>query len=202
MQVLAAATAVSKAMEAVQQIQELAKASEDAQKQSITLSITAGSSRSQSTQRSESNTTADSSVIAGKGLNLIATGAGKDSNVTVSGSQLAGQDLLIEADNAINLQAANNTSEQHSKDSSSSAAVGVAIGVGKDGIKAGVTVSGSVSRGHADGTDTSFTITRVIGGNSVTLNGGGNANLKGAMVTAPNVRGSIGGALPPEVRGS
>ncbi len=109
---------------------------------------------------------------------------------------------MIEADNAINPQAAKNTSEQHSKDSSSSAAVGVAIGVGKDGIKAGVTASGSVSRGNADGTDTSFTTTRVIGGNSVTLNAGGNANLKGAMITAPNVRGSIGGALPPEVRGS
>lgn len=68
--------------------------------------------------------------------------------------------------------------------------------------KADVTASGSVSRGNADGTDTSFTITRAIGSKSVTLNAGGDANLKGAMVTAPNVRGSIGGALPPEVRGS
>ncbi|WP_423600973.1 cytidine deaminase-like fold-containing protein [Roseateles sp. MS654] len=195
MKALAAATAISKAKQAVEEIQkfmEAAKAQE--QNQGVRISLTVGSSQSKSTQHNEADQAAGSAILAGRDLNLVATGGGEDSNVTVRGSSLMGQDVLIKADNAVILLAAKNTSEQHSKDNSSSASVGIGVTLGQKN-SLGFTVSASVSKGSADGTDTNFTTTQVTGGSSVKLQSGGNATLQGAVVTAPKVVADVGGDL-------
>ncbi len=194
MKALAAATAISKANQALEEIKKFTAMEPADQKQSVRVSISVGSSQSKSSQHSESDQAAGSSVLAGGALSLTATGADKDSNVTVRGSTLAGQDVLIKADNAINLLAAQNTSEQHSKDSSSSASVGIGFSLGAK-TNLGVTVSGSVSKGNSDGTDTSYSTTKVTGGSSVSLQSGGDTALQGAVVTAPKVTADVGGNL-------
>ncbi|WP_431263016.1 hemagglutinin repeat-containing protein [Roseateles chitinivorans] len=195
MKALAAATAISKAMQAVDEIKKLAAAATTANENAgIRLSLTVGSSQSKSTQHNESDQAASSAISAGKNLSLIATGGGADSNVTVRGSALTGQDVLIKADNAINLLAAQNSSEQHSKDSSTSASVGIGVTLGKQN-SLGFTASASVSKGNSDGTDNYFTTTQVTGGSSVKLVSGGDTTLQGAVVSGPKVGVDVGGNL-------
>ncbi|ALV05759.1 two-partner secretion domain-containing protein [Roseateles depolymerans] len=198
MKALAAATAISKAMQAQKEISGFYDAIKaDDAKKSISVSISVGSSKSTSQQTNQADQAAGSSVLAGGALSLVAAGADKDSNVTVRGSSLAGQDVTIKADNAINLVAAANNSEQHSNNKSTSSSVGVGFSLGQK-REFGVTVSGSVSTGNSDGLNTSFTTTDVKGGNSVTLESGGNTALKGAVVTAPQVTAKVGGDLKVE----
>ncbi|WAC71209.1 hemagglutinin repeat-containing protein [Roseateles sp. SL47] len=198
MKALAAATAISKAMQAQKEIAALSKSLEEEKgKESISVSISVGSSKSTSNQVNQADQAAGSTVVAGGSLSLTATGADKDSNVTVRGSSLTGQDVIIQADNAIHLEAASNSNEQHSTNKSSSASVGVGFSLGADS-KVGVTVSGSVSKGNSDGVDTSYTTTEVKGGNSVRLESGGDTSLKGAVVTAPQVAAKVGGDLKVE----
>ncbi|MBB3293299.1 hypothetical protein FHT39_001938 [Mitsuaria sp. BK045] len=78
--------------------------------------------------------------------------------------------------------AAQNTSEQHSKDSSSSASIGIGISLGQEN-RLGFTASASVSKGNADGKDTNYSATQITGGSSVTLQSGGDTTLGGAVVT-------------------
>ncbi|MBB3293297.1 filamentous hemagglutinin [Mitsuaria sp. BK045] len=194
MKALAAATAISKAKQAVEEIQKFNDLAKAQQEQSIRISLSVGSQQSKSSQHNEANQTAGSSVLADGKLSLIATGGGQDSNVTVRGSTLAGQDVFIKADNKIDLLAAQNTSEQHSKDSSSSASIGIGISLGQEN-RLGFTASASVSKGNADGKDTNYSATQVTGGSSVTLQSGGDTTLGGAVVTAPKVVADIGGNL-------
>ena len=178
MKALAAATAISKAKQAVEEIQKFNDLAKAQQEQSIRISLSVGSQQSKSSQHNEANQAAGSSVLADGKLSLIATGGGQDSNVTVRGSTLAGQDVFIKADNKIDLLAAQNTSEQHSKDSSSSASIGIGISLGQEN-RLGFTASASVSKGNADGKDTNYSATQVTGGSSVTLQSGGDTTLGG-----------------------
>ncbi|UXH80693.1 hemagglutinin repeat-containing protein [Roseateles amylovorans] len=194
MKALAAATAISKAMQAQKEIANFEQLSSEAQKQSIRFNISVGSSKSTTQQSSQSNQAAGSSILAGDKLSLVATGGDQSSNVTVRGGSLSGQEVLIKADNAINLVAATNTSEQHSGNKSSSASVGVGFQLGAFN-RVGFTASGSVTKGNSDGVDKSFTATELKGGTSVTLQSGGDTTLQGAVVTAPTVKAQVGGDL-------
>ncbi|HEY9105619.1 MAG TPA: hemagglutinin repeat-containing protein, partial [Roseateles sp.] len=95
---------------------------------------------------------------------------------------------------AIDLQAAQSTSEQHSKNSSSGASVGIGFAMG--GTQNGFTldVSASKGRGRADGSDLTQVNTHVSG-QQVDLQSGGDTNLKGAVIKADQVTGNIGGNL-------
>ncbi|UXH77371.1 hemagglutinin repeat-containing protein [Roseateles amylovorans] len=179
MMALAAATAISKAMQAQKEIANFEQLSSDAQKQSIRFNVSVGSSQSTSQQANTSDQAAGSSILAGDKLSLVATGGDQASNVTVRGGSLSGQEVLIRADNAFNLVAATNTTEQHSSNKSSSASVGVGFQLGADN-RFGFTASGSVTKGNSDGVDKSFTATEVKGGTSVTLQSGGDTTLQGA----------------------
>ncbi len=194
MKALAAATALSKAMQAQEEIAKLQDMGSEAQKQSIRFNVSVGSSKSTTQQSSQSDQSAGSAILAGGSLSVVASGGGEDSNVTVRGSALSGQDVSIKADHAIRLEASTNTSEQHSSNKSSSASVGVGFQLGAEN-KAGLTASGSVTKGHSDGADTSFTATEIKGGSRVTLQSGGDTALQGAVITAPTVKAQVGGDL-------
>jgi hypothetical protein len=100
----------------------------------------------------------------------------------------------LQADGAVTLDAARNTSEQHSTNAGSSGSIGVGFMVG--GQQNGFTINASAStmRGHADGSDTTWTNTHVSG-QQVQIDSGGDTTLKGAVVQAEQVSGHIGGNL-------
>jgi filamentous hemagglutinin len=165
---------------------------------SISLTVGSSQSHSESTQTSDQHT--GSSAVAGHNLTLIATRAtGADDqtgNITVIGSDIrAGNDASLEADNRIDLLAAQNTASQTSKNSSSSAGVGIAATMGSNGWAIGFTANASVGRGHADGSDTTYTNSHIDAGNTLTLTSGGDTNLIGATATGKKVTADIGGDL-------
>jgi filamentous hemagglutinin len=98
----------------------------------LNISITAGSSKSDSKSTTTYDTAAGSTVAAGGDVRISATGAGQDSDITVRGSNIsAGGNTHLKADGDIKLLAAENTVETKHSSSNSSAGVGVAISVGR-----------------------------------------------------------------------
>ncbi|MCL2459351.1 MAG: hemagglutinin repeat-containing protein, partial [Desulfobulbus sp.] len=163
----------------------------------IGISLSVGSSQSSSKTEQASNTASGSTVLAGGNINITATGAGEASNITIQGSDItAGNTVNLIADNDIRLLAAQNTASQHSSNKSSSASVGVSFRVGSSqGNGFMLTVSASGARGNADGSDLVWSNTHVSAGNQVNLQSGGDTQLIGATVTAPQVTADIGGDL-------
>jgi filamentous hemagglutinin family protein len=157
----------------------------------VSLSISLGASKSESSQVQSSTTAVGSTVAAGNDINITAKGAGTDSNLTVTGSRVsAGNNATLKAEGDILLQAAQSTASQHSSNSSAGGSIGLSVGA-----QTGVTLAANAARGHADGDDVSWINTRVEVGNGVTLASGGDAALKGAVVAGKTVQADIGGNL-------
>jgi filamentous hemagglutinin family protein len=162
----------------------------------ISVSITIGSSQSKSNSATQADSARGSSLNAGGNVNLVASGAGKDSNILLQGSDVkAGLDATLNAEGQVKLLAAQNTTEQHSTNSSSSASVGVAINLGNGGAAMGFTASASAARGNADGVDHIATNSHVSAGNTANINSGGNTTLQGAVIAANTVNADVGGKL-------
>jgi filamentous hemagglutinin len=162
----------------------------------VGVSIMFGGSKSESKEIQSSSVAAGSTVAAGHDINLTATGAGKDSDLTIQGGNVtAGNDITLKADDDITLLAAKNTAEQYSTNKSSSGGVGVSVTYGSNGFAAGVTLSASGARGKADGKDETWTNTHVEADNKLTMESGGDTTLKGAVASGKQVVADIGGDL-------
>ncbi|MBB5443892.1 filamentous hemagglutinin [Paraburkholderia sp. WSM4177] len=161
----------------------------------VGINVSLGTSHSNSNSAASSTTAVGSTISAGHNLNIAAAGAGADSNINVTGSNLtAGNNATLNAEGAINLQAAQNTDSQQSTNSGSSASIGVTFGVGKsNGISFQAGVSGT--KGNGNGSDTTWTNTHVNAGNTLTLQSGGDTNLKGAVADGQQVIANVGGNL-------
>ncbi|MFT3960420.1 hemagglutinin repeat-containing protein [Propionivibrio sp.] len=158
----------------------------------INLSLSLGTSKSHSMSTATSDTAAGSTLAAGGNVTLIATGGGAESDIRIQGAKvLAGQDVTLLADDAIELLAARNTASQTSKNSSSSASVGVSIGT--DGLL--FNIGASQGKGKANGSDLAWTNTHVQAGETLTLVSGGDTTLKGAVAGGKQVIVEVGGNL-------
>jgi filamentous hemagglutinin len=122
-------------------------------------------------------------------VNIRATGDDDNSNVVIQGSTVnAGHTVDLQADNKVQLLAAQNTASQTSRNSSSSGSVGITFGT--SGF--GVTAAASQGKGSIDGQDTSYSNTHVQG-SQVNIKSGGDTDIKGAVVTANTVKADIKG---------
>ncbi|MDR0244135.1 MAG: hemagglutinin repeat-containing protein [Burkholderia sp.] len=162
---------------------------------SVGVNVSVGASKSDSHTQAQSSTAVGSSVSAGRNVTVAAAGAGKESNIDVIGSTIsAGNDARLAADGDVSLQAAQNTSSQHSTNSGSSASVGVTLTVGaKNGLALTAGVAGN--RGNADGDSSTSKNTHVTAGNQLTIQSGGDTNLKGAVASGKQVVADVGGNL-------
>ena len=116
MQGLAAGTAglaAYNAYDAVQKMGSLDKATSLDKVGGVSVQISLGSSKSTSTTERNASSAAGSTVAAGKDLTIIAQGAGRNSDITVTGSNLsAGGNAVLKAEGDVLLQAARNAFEQ------------------------------------------------------------------------------------------
>ncbi|ALF90704.1 MULTISPECIES: hemagglutinin repeat-containing protein [Ralstonia solanacearum species complex] len=162
---------------------------------SVGISISVGASKNDSQSQMQSSTAVGSTVSAGRNVTIAAAGAGKDSDINVIGSTVSsGKSTLLTAEGDVNLPAAQSASSQRSTNSGASAALGVSISGGSQtGIALTASVSGS--RGHADGDSTAWTNTHVSAGNTLTIQSGGDTNLKGAVASGQQVVANVGGNL-------
>ena len=192
MQALAAGTAALAGKNAYDAVSAgMAKSGANVAQQAggVNVSLSIGSSKSSSTSTQTSNTAQSSQVTAGQNVNITATVAGEQSDITVIGSQIkAGNNASLKADDQINLLAAQNTDALNSKNKGSSASVGVSYGT--DGLL--FTAGASGSKGKANGTDTTWTETKVEAGNKASIASGTDTTLKGAQVKGKQVTANVG----------
>ena len=164
-----------------------------------------GSTRIQATigsQKSQSNSSSYTEVNQGSSINtnnlaLIATGAGKDSNINVNGSDLTvSNDALFQADNDFNVNGVAQNSNTRSNNKSSSTALGVyaATNPGKD-ASYGITASASKAKGHANSDSTTYANSHINVGGTTTFDIGNDVNIKGGVLNTDKIQGSVGGDM-------
>jgi filamentous hemagglutinin len=167
------------------------------QSPSASVSLTVGTSSSTSTSTSTTDTARGSNVRAAGNINIKATGAGQDSNLTIQGSTVtAGDTVTLSADNQVQLLAAANTETQTSSQKSSSASAGISASTADKSI--GFSGSASMGTGSGNGTDVSYTNTQIDAGKQAVIRSGGDTTLKGAVVTAKTIQAEVGGNLKVE----
>ena len=154
----------------------------------VGVQITYGQQKSESRTHTEGKTAAKSQVNAGGKVNIVATGAGKDSNINIKGSDISGkQGTTLIAGNQVNIEAAEQNHQESSTNKSSGFNAGVAIKVGS-GVAAGITVGGNYGKGYGNGDETSYVASHVGDSQSKTvINAGGDANLIGSQVKGKRV---------------
>ncbi|MCI5762980.1 MAG: hemagglutinin repeat-containing protein, partial [Actinobacillus porcinus] len=156
---------------------------------SVGVSITYGQQKNVSTTHTEGNTAQSSEVNAGGKVNIVAAGAGKQSDINIIGSDVSGkQGTSLKADNDINLLAAKQAHQERSTNKSSGFNAGVAIQFGNS-VSFGVTAGGNYGKGYGNGDESTYTYTHVGDANSqTTLESGATTNLKGAQVQGKGVK--------------
>ncbi|WP_239327046.1 hemagglutinin repeat-containing protein, partial [Snodgrassella gandavensis] len=186
-----AMAAFNAGMDSYQAGQAIADAGKNPQSaaQNVSVSITVGQQKSRSESHSVDNVASASNIHAGGQVNLLATGAGQDSNINIIGSDISGnQGTHLQADNQINLLAAEQSHSERSKNKSSGWNAGVAINYGSGGASFGVTAGANRGKGHANGDETSYRNSHIgsLSGNTSLISGGA-TNIKGAQVTGKGI---------------
>ncbi|MCI7480481.1 MAG: hemagglutinin repeat-containing protein, partial [[Pasteurella] aerogenes] len=156
---------------------------------SVGVSITYGQQKNVSTTHTEGNTAQSSEVNAGGKVNIVATAAGKQSDINIIGSDVSGkQGTSLKADNDINLLAAKQAHQERSANKSSGFNAGVAIQFG-NGVSFGVTAGGNYGKGYGNGDEITYTYSHIGDKNSqTTLESGATTNLKGVQVQGKGVK--------------
>lgn len=160
---------------------------------SIGVKLSFGSSQSKNTFTEDQTTQNGSNVQAGGTAAFVATGDGTpgSGNLTIAGSNVSANDVVLAAKNQVNIVNTTNTDTTASTNKSSSASVGVSYGT------QGFGVSASMSNAHGDGNSDAAiqNASHVTGANSVTVVSGGDTNIIGSQVSGGQVTANVGGNL-------
>ena len=118
----------------------------------------------------------------------MATGAGKNSDINIKGSDISGkQGTTLIADNQVNIKATEQNHQERSTNKSSGFNAGVAIKV-SNGAVAGATLGGNSGKGYGNGDETTYVASHVGDSQSKTvIQAGGDANIIGSQVKGKRV---------------
>lgn len=155
--------------------------------------VSVGSSHSKSAFSEDSVTNRGSNVNAGGTVAFAATGNGQagSGNVTIAGSNVNANDVILAAKNQVNIVNTTDTDSTRSTNESKSASVGVSVGTG------GFGVSAAMSKANGDGNSDLATQnnSHVNAANNVTIISGGDTNIIGSNVKGNQVNADVGGNL-------
>ncbi|MCT7328361.1 hemagglutinin repeat-containing protein, partial [Ralstonia mojiangensis] len=147
-----------------------------------TVSIGGGSQQSESNASATANK--GSTLKAGQNVVLTATGQDAtgtvvDGDITARGTSIVGQNVTLNAARDIDLESRQDITHQDSKSSGSNASIGVGFGLG--GTQNGFTIelAAGANRAHANGDSVTQVNTTVTAADSLSLNAGRDANLRG-----------------------
>ncbi|AMP13637.1 hemagluttinin repeat family protein [Collimonas pratensis] len=156
----------------------------------IGISVNLGTSQSKQDSKNSATqargTTAQASTIA------ITS---REGDISMEGAKLQAQDISLDAAKNINLSAAKSTADLQSSNSGSSAGIGATLG--SNGQQTGLSfqIGASVSKGHANGTETTYDNTQISATNQLSVKSGGDLNMKGAQLAGNKVTADVGGDL-------
>ncbi len=155
--------------------------------------VSVGSSHSKSAFSEDSVMNRGSNVNAGGTVAFAATGNGQagSGNVTIAGSNVTANDVILAAKNQVNIVNTTDTDSTRSTNESKSASVGVSVGTG------GFGVSAAMSKANGDGNSDLATQnnSHVNAANGVTIISGGDTNIIGSNVKGNQVNADVGGNL-------
>ncbi len=190
MHALAASTMVLGAKNAYDAIQADPKAAGG-----VTVSAMIGESHQEFEQTQLSTTALGSAIKAGGTVRLDMKGLGKESTLSVIGSQIeAKHDVELNIEGRLNVEAALNTFSQHSERHNQSSAVGAAATFGTHS-SVGACATISLGRGHTDGIEVSHTPAQIKAGRKLMLEAQSDVHLKGAQLSGQQVEARIEGDL-------
>lgn len=162
----------------------------------LSVSLTYG--QSEATSHSVTNATqAVGSTVSGRNVSIVANGTnGTKGDVTITGSSVnAAQNLDLVAVHNLTIDAAQNTYDNTTTNKSESGSVGVAASIGQGGVAFGVTVSAAYGHGNANTSSVQQVNSQVSAGDKLTFVSGGDTTLAGAVLSANQVQGLVGGDL-------
>ncbi len=193
---LAALKGTQAAMSGYQASQALqldaANGGDPANSNTIGISASIGSQSSESRSHSEQNKAAGSTLTAGDNVAITATGG----DITAIGSQIkAGQDVVLNAADDINLISSQNSQLLEGDNSSSGGSLGVGVGVGSGGMGISISASGNSAKGNESGSGTTHNEATLDAGRQVTLTSGDDTTLAGAQLSGNKVVAGMGGDL-------
>lgn len=152
-----------------------------------------GTSSSKSTYSEDQRNNNGSTITAGGTAAFVATGNGTpgSGNVTIAGSDVNANNVLLRANNAVNLVHSTDTDSTRSTNESHSASVGVSYGT------SGFGVSAAMAQAHGDANSDAAlqNNTHINGAQNVAILSGGDTNIVGAVVNGGYVVTNIGGSL-------
>lgn len=163
--------------------------------QNVSVSLTYGQSKQSSTQDTTSTSALASKVNAGKNAVVVAHG-GERSDINIIGSDVSGkQGTLLQADNDVNILAAQQERHERSDNKSSGWNAGVAVSYGQGGASFGITAGANKGKGYGNGDEVSWrnshvgdmdSQTQIVSGGDTTLRGGQVLG-KGVDIVADNL---------------
>ena len=190
-QAMAVANAGMQAYQASQAINKMGSGSKGGSKggsNGVSISVTYGEQRNQSHSEIQDQQANASRILAEGQVRLHATGAGKDSNIKIEGSDVLGkQGTFLFADNQIDLLAAEQHHSEHHRNKNEGWNAGVAVSADK-GASLGFTAGGNLGKGYADAEQTTYRHSHVgSAGSPTVIVSGGDTNIKGAQVTGKGI---------------
>ena len=123
-------------------------------------------------------------------MNIKTKGGGKESTLTIVGSNVSGKGgTYLKAEGDVNILAVDENHLERSKNKSSGFNAGVAIGHGSSGFAFGVTAGGNVAKGYGNGESRAWVGSQVGSLDSrTTIESGGDANIIGSQTKGKSVK--------------
>ena len=153
---------------------------------SFGVSVTIGSSSSQSNSQSASSQVLGTN-LQGKDIALTA----RETDIHLQAAKLQAENVSLDAARDVLLEAGANTSSLHTDNSSSSASVGVTIGIGQ---QSGISIQLGMqnAKGKANGSETVYDNTLITATDTLKIKSGNDTTLKGAQLAANHVTLDVG----------
>ncbi|PQQ28371.1 hypothetical protein C6H69_19310, partial [Photorhabdus luminescens] len=159
----------------------------------VGVNLSYGSQSSRSELKQHQTTQQGSSLMTGDNLTLTASGTpDQNGDIRIQGGQLqAGKDLQLNASRDIQLSSSQNTEQTTGKNSSRGSSLGVGLTAGPGGTGINLSISTNRGKGSESGNGVSHNETTLDAGQTVTLNAGRDATLKGAQVSGEQIAADV-----------
>ncbi|MDZ4332844.1 MAG: hemagglutinin repeat-containing protein [Pseudomonas sp.] len=159
----------------------------------IKVSVNLSNNKGSSSSSQSGQNVVGSTIAAGGDVNISAVGDGKNSNLNVVGSQIdAMHNVNLKAGGDISLLSAQNTAQQRGDNANNGWSVGVGFNLGsQNGFT--IDLAANKGKGSSDGESATHSNTAVRAGDTVNITSGEDTNLKGAVVSANQVKADVGG---------
>ncbi|MCC8414471.1 filamentous hemagglutinin N-terminal domain-containing protein [Photorhabdus laumondii subsp. laumondii] len=159
----------------------------------VGVNLSYGRQSSRSEQKQHQTTQQGSSLMTGDNLTLTASGTpNQHGDIRIQGGQLqAGKDLQLNASRDIQLSSSQNTEQTTGKNSSRGGSLGVGFTAGPGGTGINLSASTHRGKGRESGNGVSHNETTLDAGQTVTLNAGRDASLKGAQVSGEQITADV-----------